>query len=135
MAKAGRHRAEDEAKDGLGKAGFSGINAELILVAGHSAPPRDLSGPRPIVQVCHGTSSFEFLKQALLFPDLGILKIASQLKNGRGFIVLGGICCAKVRAVKIAWQPTYSEHCQGPGKLLSQGGLFLSAPRLPSDCM
>ncbi|CAE7550458.1 SLC12A5 [Symbiodinium pilosum] len=46
---------------------------------------------------------------ALLFPDLGILKIASQLKNGRGFIVLGGICCAK-----------------GPGKLLSQGGLFLS---------
>ncbi|CAE7264818.1 SLC12A7 [Symbiodinium sp. KB8] len=46
---------------------------------------------------------------ALLFPDLGILKIASQLKNGRGFIVLGGICCPK-----------------GPEKLLSQGGLFLS---------
>ncbi|CAE7477296.1 Slc12a4 [Symbiodinium natans] len=46
---------------------------------------------------------------ALLFPDLGILKIASQLKNGRGFIVLGGICSTK-----------------GPEKLLSQGGLFLS---------
>ena len=33
--------------------------------------------------------------EALLFPDLGILKIASQLKNGRGFIVLGGICSTK----------------------------------------
>ncbi|CAJ1371617.1 unnamed protein product [Effrenium voratum] len=44
---------------------------------------------------------------ALHFPDLEILKTASQMKNGRGFIVLGGIC-------------------SGKGKMLSQGGLFLS---------
>ena len=44
---------------------------------------------------------------ALTFPDLGILKTASQMKNGRGFVVIGGIVSGKV-------------------KTLSQGGLFLS---------
>ena len=29
--------------------------------------------------------------QALIFPDLGLLKTASQMKNGRGFVVIGGI--------------------------------------------
>ncbi|CAK8998845.1 unnamed protein product [Durusdinium trenchii] len=51
-------------------------------------------------------SSYE--GSALVFPDLGILKTASQLKNGRGFIVLGSIVTG------------------GKGKTLSQGGLFLS---------
>ena len=35
--------------------------------------------------------------QALIFPDLGLLKTASQMKNGRGFVVIGGIVSHKVR--------------------------------------
>lgn len=50
-------------------------------------------------------NSFE--GSALIFPDLGLLKTASQMKNGRGFVVIGGIVSHKV-------------------KTLSQGGLFLS---------
>ena len=35
--------------------------------------------------------------EALIFPDLGLLKTASQMKNGRGFVVIGGIVSHKVR--------------------------------------
>ena len=35
--------------------------------------------------------------EALIFPDLGLLKTASQMKNGRGFVVICGIVSHKVR--------------------------------------
>ena len=46
----------------------------------------------------HGVDSLDSL-EALMFPDFGLLKTASQMKNGRGFVVIGGIVSHKALEV------------------------------------